>query len=93
MAEVLPLLRDAMCSGETNFAGLECESGAFRLDVTRRRRTARLYFVSQYISVTLLAIVSLANVKCCATADARLRRGSASRVAICNGELNVGDIC
>ena len=32
---------------------LGCESGAFRLDVTRSRHTARLYVDSHYISLTL----------------------------------------
>jgi hypothetical protein len=40
MAEGLPMLRDAMCSGETSVAGHECENGAFRLDVTCSRPTA-----------------------------------------------------
>ena len=40
MAEGLPMLRDAMCSGETSVAGHECENGSFRLDVTCSRRTA-----------------------------------------------------
>ena len=53
MAERLPMLRDAMCSGETSVGGVGCESGAFQLDVTRSRRTARLYVDSQYISLTL----------------------------------------
>jgi hypothetical protein len=43
MAEVLPILGDAMCSGETYIGGRGCESGAFRPDVTRSRPTARLY--------------------------------------------------
>ena len=42
MAERLPMLRDAMCCGETSVGGSGCESGAFRLNMTRSRRTARL---------------------------------------------------
>ena len=33
--------------------GCRCKSGAFQLDVTRSRRTARLYVDSQFISLTL----------------------------------------
>jgi hypothetical protein len=40
-----------MCSGEAG--GRRCDSGAFRLDVTRIRRTARLYVDTQFISLTL----------------------------------------
>jgi hypothetical protein len=42
MAERLPMLRDAMCSGETSVGGSGCESGAFTLNMTRSRLTARL---------------------------------------------------
>jgi len=52
MAEVLPMLRDAMCSGETSVWGHRCEIGAFRLDLTCSRCRARLYFESQFISPT-----------------------------------------
>jgi hypothetical protein len=41
LAETLPTLREDMCSGEAG--GRRCESGAFRLDMTRSRRTASLY--------------------------------------------------
>ena len=51
------MLRDAMSVGVRG-----CESGAFRLDVTRSRRTARLYFDSQHISLTLQDRLSLAHV-------------------------------
>jgi hypothetical protein len=37
-------------------------SGAFRLDVTRSRRTARLYVDSQYISLTLQDIDYLSRI-------------------------------
>ena len=53
LAEALPTLRDAMCSGEKCVGGRRCERGAFRLDLTRSRRTARLYVDSQFISLTL----------------------------------------
>ena len=62
MAERLPMLRDAMCSGETSVGGRGCESCAFRLNVTHSRRTARLYVHSQYISITLQDRISLAHV-------------------------------
>ena len=39
-----------MCSRGAR--GCRCESGAFRLDVTRIRLTTRLYFDSQFISLT-----------------------------------------
>jgi len=39
------------CTGEASVR--RCEIGAFRLDVTRSRRTARLYVDSQFISLTL----------------------------------------
>ena len=39
-------LRDAMCIGETSVGGRGSESSEFQLDVTRSRRTARLYFDS-----------------------------------------------
>ena len=42
MAEALPMLRDAMCSGETSVGVRRCESGAFRLDLTSSRRTCLL---------------------------------------------------
>ena len=53
MVEDIPMLRDAMCSDEKSIVGRRCESGAFRLDVTRIHRTVRLYVDSQYISKTL----------------------------------------
>jgi len=60
LAETLPTLRDDMCSGE---AGVRrCESGAFRLDVTRSRRAARLYVDSQFISLTSRDIEYLSRV-------------------------------
>ena len=37
LAEALPTLQDDMCSGEKSVGGRRCESGAFRLDLTRRR--------------------------------------------------------
>jgi hypothetical protein len=52
LAEAVPTLRD-MCSGETSAGGRRCEIGAFRLDLLRSRRTARLYVDSQFISLTL----------------------------------------
>jgi len=52
-----PKLRDAMCSGEP-VGGGDCNSGAFRLNVTRSRRMARLYSCSQYISLTLSLTIS-----------------------------------
>jgi hypothetical protein len=62
MAEGLSMLRDAMCSAETSVGGRGCASGAFRLDVTRIRRTARLYVDCQYIPITLKDRLSLAHV-------------------------------
>jgi hypothetical protein len=53
MEEALPMLWDALCSVETSVGGRRCESGAFRPDLTRSRRTARLYVESQFISLTL----------------------------------------
>ena len=51
IAEGLPMLRDAVCGGNT--VGVSgCTSGAFRLDVTRSCRMARLHVDSQYISLT-----------------------------------------
>jgi hypothetical protein len=61
MAEALPILRDAMCSGETSVGGRRCDSGAFRLDLTRSRRTVRLYVESQFISLTLQDIEYLSR--------------------------------
>ena len=52
LAETLPTLRGDMCSGGAR--GCRCESGAFRLDVTRSGRTARLYVDSQFIYLTLM---------------------------------------
>jgi len=62
MAEGLPMLWDAMCIGEPPDGGRRCESGAFRLDVTRSRHTARLYVDSQYISLTLQDIEYLSRI-------------------------------
>ena len=47
------MLQDAMCCGETSVVGRSFESVAFLLDVTRSRRTARLYVESQFSSLTL----------------------------------------
>ena len=52
MAEALPMLWGAMCSGETSVGVRRCESGAFRLDVSRSQRTAPLYVETQFISLT-----------------------------------------
>ena len=52
MVERLPMLRDAMCSGNVSVGGRGCEIVSFRLDLTCSRRTARLYVDSQYISLT-----------------------------------------
>jgi hypothetical protein len=52
LAEALPTLRD-MCNGETSVGGRRCDSGAFRLNLTRSRRTARLYVDSQFIYLSL----------------------------------------
>jgi hypothetical protein len=41
MPVALPKLRDTMCSGERSVSFRRCESGAFWLDLTRSRRTAR----------------------------------------------------
>ena len=49
-----------MCSGGAR--GCRCESGAFRLDVTRSGRTARLYVDSQFISLTLQDIEYLSRI-------------------------------
>jgi len=59
LAETLPTLRGDMCSGGAR--GCRCESGAFRLDVTRSGRTARLYVDSQFISLTLQDIEYLSR--------------------------------
>jgi hypothetical protein len=53
MAESLPMIRDAMFSGETSVGVRRCESGTFRLDLTRSQLTVRLYVDSQFISLTL----------------------------------------
>jgi hypothetical protein len=51
LAETMPTLRGAMYSAGAR--GCRCESGAFRLYVTRSGRTARLYVDSQFISLIL----------------------------------------
>ena len=61
MAETMPKEREAMCSGETSFGGRRCESGAFKLNLTRSRRTARLYVDSLFISLTLQDIEYLSR--------------------------------
>ena len=48
LAETLTTLREDMCSGGAG--GCKCECGAFRLDVTRSGRTARLYVDSVHFS-------------------------------------------
>ena len=53
MKKALPMLRVAMCSGEPSTGSRSCKSGAFRLDVTRSRRTARLYVEWHFIFLTL----------------------------------------
>jgi hypothetical protein len=53
MAEGIPMLRDAMSSGEPSVACRRCESGAFRLDVTCSRSTALVYVDLQYFSLTI----------------------------------------
>ena len=60
LAEFLPKLRD-MCIGEKTVGVRRCESGAFRLYLTRSRRTARLYADSQFISLTLQDIEYLSR--------------------------------
>jgi len=59
LAETLPTLRGDMCIGVARGCG--CEIGAFRLNVTRSRRTARLYVDSQFISLILLDIEYLSR--------------------------------
>ena len=59
LAETLPSLRGDMCSGGAR--GCRCESGAFRLYVTRSVRTARLYVDAQYIYLTLQDIEYLSR--------------------------------
>jgi hypothetical protein len=59
LAETLSTLREDMCNGGAG--GCSCESGAIRLDVTRSRRTARLYVDSQFISLTLQGIEYLSR--------------------------------
>ena len=61
MAEVLPMLRDVMCSCETFVGCRSCESVAFRLDLTHSRRTAFLYVDSQFTSLTLQGIEYLSR--------------------------------
>jgi len=51
LAGTIPTLREDMCSGGAR--GCRCDSGAFQHDVSRSRRTARLYVGSQFISLTL----------------------------------------
>ena len=60
LAETLPTLWEDICTGEAG--GRRCESGAFRLDVTRSRRAARLYVDSQFISLTSRDIEYLSRV-------------------------------
>ena len=60
LAEALPKLRD-MCCGETSVGCRRCESDAFRLDLTRSRRAARLYVESQFKSPTLQDIEYLSR--------------------------------
>ena len=50
LAVGLPKLREAICSVEPA-GGSGCKSRAFRLNLTRSRRMARLYVDSQYISL------------------------------------------
>jgi len=59
LAETMPTLRGDICSGGAG--GWSCESGGFLLDVTRSRRTARLYVDSQFISLTLQDIEYLSR--------------------------------
>ena len=59
LEEALPTLREDMFSGGTG--GCRCESCAFRLDVTRSRRTARLYVDCQFTSLTLQVIENLSR--------------------------------
>jgi len=54
LVETLRTLREVVCSGEAG--GCRFELGAFRLDVTRSLRSARLYVDSQLISLTLQVI-------------------------------------
>jgi len=51
LAETLPTLRGDVCSGGAR--ACSCESGAFRLDVTRSGRIVRLCVDSLFISLTL----------------------------------------
>jgi len=59
LSETLPTLRGDMCSAGAG--GCRCESGPFRLDVTRSGRTARLYVDSQFIHLTLQDIEYLSR--------------------------------
>jgi len=52
LAEVLHVLREAMCGGNPE-GDRKFKRDAFRLNVRRSRRMARLYSRTQYISLTL----------------------------------------
>jgi len=88
----LPMLRDAMCSGETSVGSRGYESGAFRLDVTRIRRTARVYVNSQYISLNLQDIDYLSRMFSVVQQQLRDFIVALQDVAICNGNPNIRDI-
>ena len=59
-SECLLKLRAAKCGVEP-VGGSGCKSGAFRLNVTRSRRIAKLHSVSHYITLTLPNIEYLAQ--------------------------------
>ena len=61
LAETQPTLRDDMCIAETSAGVRRCEIGAFRLDLTRSRRSFRLYVDTQFISLTLQDIEYLSH--------------------------------
>ena len=62
LAEGLRKLCDALCSGGEPAGGSECKSVAFRLNVTRSRRTARLYSDSVYFTDSTRHCLSLVKV-------------------------------
>ena len=61
LAEDMPNLRDDKFSTEP-FGGSECNSGAFRLNVTESLRMPVLYFDTQYITLTQLDFEYLARI-------------------------------
>jgi len=61
LANCLPKMLVSFCNGAA-VASVGCESGAFRLSPPKKYGSARLYFGTQYISVTLLDLQYLARI-------------------------------